>query len=70
MNKNVKVPKPSQLTLAQVFEIFNEECPNDGMCMLIDKYAKKKTPWKARGFGDSARVRRDSMGYRQNQQSR
>lgn len=40
--KNTKVPKPSQLTLAQVFEIFNDECPNDGMCMLIDNYTKKQ----------------------------
>lgn len=57
MNSN-KVPKPSQLTLAQVFEILNAECPNDGMCMIIDAYTKKQG-WVIRPTPDNIRPSRD-----------
>lgn len=58
MKRSSKIPKPSQLTLSQVFEILNAECPNDGMCMLINEYTKKQG-WVIRPLPSNVRSNRD-----------
>jgi len=41
--------KLESLTLKDLFEILNAECPNDGMCLYLDSFIKSKG-WVIRPF--------------------